>query len=128
MNIYDYIISLISSSPNRPTIKHKNSEDISENDVEETTLLKTNSKGTNSFSTNDYTYRVETITESKISPITSRSKTHVPFEKYSIYECGYCSKSIHVPQYLYQDIIFCSIMCRSRHISVVQNTKQNACV
>jgi hypothetical protein len=115
MNIYDYIISLISSSP---TIKHKNSEDISENDIEETTLLKTN----------DYTYRVETITESKISPITSRSKTHVPFEKYSIYECGYCSKSIHVPQYLYQDIIFCSIMCRSRHISVVQNTKQNACV
>ena len=72
MNIYDYIISLISSSPNRPTIKHKNSEDISDDDIEETTLLKTNSKNTSSSSTNDYIYRIEPVTKSRILPITSR--------------------------------------------------------
>ena len=130
MNIYDYIISLISSSPNRPTIKHKISEDISgedisDDDIEETTLLKTNSNNTSSSSTNNYIYRIETVTKSKILPITSRSKTHVPFEKYPIYQCGHCGKTIQSPQYLFQDMVFCSIMCRTHRISLVQNTKQN---
>tara|TARA_B110000967_G_scaffold203795_1_gene245093 strand:- start:188 stop:577 length:390 start_codon:yes stop_codon:yes gene_type:complete len=126
MNIYDYIISLISSSPTRPTIKHKNSEDISDDDIEETTLLNPNSKNTTSISTNDYTYRIETVTKSKIPiPLSRSKKKHVHFDKYPIYQCGYCDKSVQMPQYLCQDMVFCSIMCRTRHISVVQNTKQN---
>ena len=128
MNIYDYIISLISSSPNRPTIKHKNSEDISDDDIEETTLLKTNSKNTSSSSTTDYIYRIEPVTKSKILPITSRSKTHVPFEKYPIYQCGHCGKTIQSPQYLFQDMVFCSIMCRTRRVSLVQDKKQDIVV
>ena len=123
MNIYDYIISLISLSSSRSTIKHKNSEDISDDDVEETTLLKPsqNVKETRS--------KIPIpLSRSKIPIPLSRSKTHVPFEKYPIYQCGYCYKSIQLPQYLFQDMVFCSIMCRTHHISVVQNTKQNTCV
>ena len=110
MNIYDYLINLISLSSSRPTIKHKDSEDISENDVEEISPE------------NNSTH------ESKILPIASRSKTHVPFGKYPIYQCGHCGNSIKIPQYLFQDMVFRSIMCRTHNISLVQNTKQNTCV
>jgi hypothetical protein len=119
INIYDYIISFISSS--RPTIKHKNSEDISEDDVEETIFL--NKKSDETSRKNNYNTR-----ESKVSPITSRSKTYIPFEKYPIYECGHCDNSIRTPQYLFQDLVFCSIMCRTQYMSLIQNTKQNAFV
>lgn len=110
MNIYDYLVNLISLSSSTPTIKHKNSEDISENDVEEISLE------------NNYTY------ESKIPIPLSRSKTYIPFDKYPIYpiyQCGHCGTTIQIPQYLFQDMLFCSIMCRTHHISLVQNTKQN---
>lgn len=115
MNIYDYIISLISSSSSRPTIKHKNSEDISDDDVEETTLLKTSQN-------------VKEIRSKIPIPLSRPKKTHIPFEKYPTYQCGHCGNLIQMPQYLFQDVVFCSIMCRTHHISVIQNTKQNACV
>ena len=122
MNIYDYIISLISSSSSRPTIKHKNSEDISDDDVEETTLLKT-SQNVKEIRSNI------PISRSKIPiPLSRPKKTHIPIEKYPTYQCGHCGNLIQMPQYLFQDVVFCSIMCRTHHISVIQNTKQNACV
>lgn len=121
INIYDYIISFLSPSSSMSTIKHKNSEDISEDDVEETTPI--NKKSQNTSPKNKYNTR-----ESKISPITPRSKTYIPFEKYPIYECGNCGNSIRTPQYLFQDMVFCSIMCRSRYMSLIQNTKQNVFV
>ena len=116
MKFYDYIISLISSSPSRPTIKHKNSEDISEDDIKEI------------IPNNCYTSQNETATGSKIPIPVSRSKKHVHFEQYPNYQCGYCGKTVQIAQYLYQDTIFCSIMCRTRHISAVQTTTQNAYV
>ena len=119
INIYDYIISFISSP--RTTIKHKNSEDISEDDAEETIFI--NKKSHETSPKNKYN-----TCESKISPIISRSNTYIPFEKYPIYECGHCSNLIRTPQYLFQDMVFCSIMCRTRYMSLIQNTKQNTFV
>lgn len=106
-NIYDYIISIIFSYSCRPAIKHKISEDISDDDIEETRLLEA---------------------RSKIPIPLSRAKTHIPFEKYPTYQCGHCGNLIQMPQYLFQDMVFCSIMCRTHYISVIQNRKRNASV
>lgn len=113
MDIYDYIIGLISPDSSRPTIKDKDIEDMS--DVEETTLLKTSENVKE--------------TRSKIPiPLSRPKKTHFSFEKYPTYQCGHCDKTIQIPQYLFQDMVFCSIMCRTHQISLVQNRKQNTCV
>jgi hypothetical protein len=116
MNIYGYILYLITPSQ---TIKHKNSEDISEDDIQDI-VLDTNRK---EISPNNYC-----TSQNEIPIHTSRTNNHVPFERYPVYECGYCYKTIHTPQYLYQDMVFCSIMCRSQHISLAQNTKYNTSV
>jgi len=120
IHIYDYIISFLSPSSSMSIIKHKNSEEISECDIEieETTLINKKSQKTSP----KHNYNTH---KSKISPIKSRSKTHIPFEKYPIYNCGYCQNSIRTPQHLFQDMVFCNIMCRTHYISQVQTMNNN---
>lgn len=57
----------------------------------------------------------------------SSDKLHItnryPFKKsqsYNVprYYCGFCSKVINLPEFMYQDKIFCTIQCRSRQIIV----------
>jgi len=121
MKIYDYIVTHILFCRTRSNIKHKNSEDISEYDYEKANLLETNdNKNTpmNTYSMNG----------SKVSPITSRSKIHVSFKKYPTYQCEHCSKSVENPQYLFQDMVYCSNICRTQYISgLVDRTKENTC-
>ena len=56
--------------------------------------------------------------EEQIKPLI-KSKTEI-FKNYS---CGYCAREIIIPQYMYNDQVFCTTRCRSNLIQRKENYK-----
>ena len=44
------------------------------------------------------------------------------------YECGYCSRYIEIPKYMYTDLPFCTLHCRNKQIktdNMIYDVKNN---
>jgi len=90
--------------------KHKNSDSISLNNDEE--IMK-------EIEMESYKERYKYYMDEEEEQIRSliKSKTHIIAK----FKCGYCSRQIDVPQFMYSDKAFCTSRCRTNLIIQEEN-------
>ena len=90
--------------------KHKNSDSISFNEDED---ISREIEG--SENNERYKYYMD-YEEEQIMPLI-KSKTEI----FAKFKCGYCSRQIDVPQFMYADKAFCTSRCRTNLILQEEN-------
>ena len=133
IKIYIYLVDMICPSTYNSKIKHKNSEDIQysmEEDIIVDIDINIDKCVQTSTSINhdqyiDSTYNV--IDENmdrygQIPVLKARSKK----QNIPVYMCGYCHLIIRNPVYMYNDLAFCTVACRTQQITLDKNTTFNS--
>lgn len=113
INIYIYIAGFICPSKfTNQRLKHKNSEDLGNDDI----IVNIH----NDDDINDNSYDIG------INNDMNRVKYNLKKNIRPKYSCGYCHIHILRPIYMYNDLPFCTTVCRNQQLILDNNNRQTS--